>query len=64
MIVIEIQKGESIEKALKRYKYKVIKTKQIDMLRERQEFVKKSVTKRMKKQKAKYKQYIQHMESK
>jgi small subunit ribosomal protein S21 len=64
MIVIEIQKGESIEKALKRYKYKVIKTKQIDMLRERQEFVKKSVTKRMKKQKAKYKQYIQHMETK
>lgn len=56
MIVIEIQKGESIEKALKRYKYKVIKTKQIDKLRERQEFVKKSVTKRMKKQKAKYKQ--------
>lgn len=64
MIVIEIQKGESIEKALKRYKYKVIKTKQIDMLRERQEFVKKSVTKRMKKQKAKYKQYLQHMETK
>jgi small subunit ribosomal protein S21 len=64
MIVIEVQKGESIEKALKRYKYKVIKTKQIDMLRERQEFVKKSVTKRMKKQKAKYKQYIQHMETK
>lgn len=64
MIVIEVQKGESIEKALKRYKYKVIKTKQIDMLREKQEFVKKSVTKRMKKQKAKYKQYIQHMETK
>lgn len=64
MIVIEVQKGESIEKALKRYKYKVIKTKQIVMLRERQEFVKKSVTKRMKKQKAKYKQYLQHMETK
>ncbi len=64
MIVIEIQKGESIEKSLKRYKYKVIKTKQIDKLRERQEFVKKSVTKRMKKQKAKYKQYLQHMETK
>jgi|APGre2960657404_1045060.scaffolds.fasta_scaffold15918_3 small subunit ribosomal protein S21 len=64
MIVIEVQKGESIEKALKRYKYKVIKTKQIDMLRERQEFVKKSVTKRMKKQKAKYKQYLQHIDTK
>ena len=64
MIVIEVQKGESIEKALKRYKYKVIKTKQIDMLRERQEFVKKSVTKRMKKQKAKYKQYLQYIDTK
>jgi len=64
MIVIEVQKGESIEKALKRYKYKVIKTKQIDMLRKRQEFVKKSVTKRMKKQKAKYKQYLQHIDTK
>jgi small subunit ribosomal protein S21 len=64
MIVIEVQKGESIEKALKRYKYKVIKTKQIDMLRERQEFVKKSVTKRMKKQKAKYKQYLKHIDTK
>jgi small subunit ribosomal protein S21 len=64
MIVIEVQKGESIEKALKRYKYKVIKTKQIDMLRERQEFVKKSVTKRMNKQKAKYKQYLQHIDTK
>ena len=64
MIVIEVQKGESIEKALKLYKYKVIKTKQIDMLRERQEFVKKSVTKRMKKQKAKYKQYLQHIDTK
>jgi len=64
MIVIEVQKGESIEKALKRYKYKVIKTKQIDMLRERQEFVKKSVTKKMKKQKAKYKQYLQHIDTK
>jgi len=64
MIVIEVQKGESIEKALKRYKYKVIKTKQIDMLSERQECVKKSVTKRMKKQKAKYKQYLQHIDTK
>lgn len=64
MIVIEVQKGESIEKALKRYKYKVIKTKQIDMLRKRQEFVKKSVIKRMKKRKAEYKQHLQHMETK
>ena len=64
MIVIEVQKGESIEKALKRYKYKVIKTKQIDMLRERQEFVKKSVTKRMKKKTAKSKHYLQHIDTK
>ena len=29
MIVIEIKKGESIEKALKRYKFKVSKTRQL-----------------------------------
>ena len=58
MIVIQVKKGESIDKALKRYKYKVIKTKQIEQLREKQEFVKKSVKKREQKEKAKYKQSL------
>jgi len=33
MIKIILEKGESLEKALKRYKHKVIKTKQIEQLR-------------------------------
>jgi small subunit ribosomal protein S21 len=56
MIVIEVKKGESIDKALKRYKFKVIKTKQMEKLRDGQEFTKKSVEKREKKQKAIYQQ--------
>lgn len=54
MIHIEIKKGENIDKALKRYKYKVIKTKQLEQLRNKQEFVKKSVQKREDKLKAIY----------
>ena len=59
MIVIKIEKGESLEKALKRYKYKVIKTKQIEELRARQEYVKNTTKKREKMKKAKYVQKIQ-----
>ena len=58
MIKIIIGKGESLEKALKRYKHKVIKTKQIEELRARQEFVKKTTLKREQINKAKYKQQI------
>jgi small subunit ribosomal protein S21 len=58
MIKIIIGKGESLEKALKRYKHKVIKTKQIEQLRARQEFVKKTTLKREQMKKAKYKQQI------
>jgi small subunit ribosomal protein S21 len=58
MIKIILEKGESLEKALKRYKYKVIKTKQIEELRARQEYVKKTTLKREQMKKAKYKQQI------
>ena len=58
MIKIIIEKGESLEKALKRYKHKVIKTKQIEQLRARQEYVKKTTLKREQIKKAKYKQQI------
>jgi len=54
MIHIEIKKGENIDKALKKYKYKVIKTKQLEYLRKKQEFVKKSVQRRKDKLKAVY----------
>ena len=46
MIVIKIEKGESLDKALKRYKHKVISSKQIEELRKRQEYVKKTTIKR------------------
>ena len=59
MIVIKVEKGEGLEKALKRYKYKVIKTKQIEELRARQEYVKNTTKKREKMKKAKYVQKLQ-----
>ena len=46
MIIVEVKNANSLESALKTYKFKVFKTKQIDKLRQRQEFVKPSVTRR------------------
>jgi small subunit ribosomal protein S21 len=46
MIIINISKEKNIESALRTYKTKVQKTKQIQKLRERQEFVKPSVVRR------------------
>ena len=62
MIIIKVGKNENIEKALKRYKFKVYKTKQIDEIRNRKEYVKKSEKKRNQKQKAKYVQKIKGSE--
>jgi len=62
MIIIEVGKGENIEKALKRYKRK---TNQIGIsreLREREQFTKPSVKKRAVKQKAKYIQKLRDAE--
>jgi small subunit ribosomal protein S21 len=54
MIVIDVTKEKSIETALKTYKSKVQKTKQVQELRGRQVFVKPSVKKRAEKLKAVY----------
>jgi small subunit ribosomal protein S21 len=54
MIIIKVGKNENIEKALKRYKFKVFKTKQLDNIRERQHHVKKSEKRRKQIEKAKY----------
>jgi small subunit ribosomal protein S21 len=54
MLIIEIKNEKSLESALRTYKQKVQKTKQIQKLRERQEFVKPSVRKRTQKLKAIY----------
>lgn len=56
MIIIKLNKKESIEKALKRYNYRVYKIKQLDQLRENEFFEKKSIKKRKQKKKAMYSQ--------
>lgn len=54
MIIVNIKSGDSIERALKTLKSKVIKTKQNQKLREKTEYTKKSVVKRAQILKAKY----------
>jgi len=54
MIIIKINNGDNIEKALKTLKSKVIKTKQTQKLFERKEYTKKSVLRRKQILKAKY----------
>jgi small subunit ribosomal protein S21 len=60
MIIIDLSKEKSIESALRAYKQKVQKTKQIQKLRGRQEFTKPSVIKREEKLKAIYVQQIKN----
>lgn len=55
MLKIIVKEGESIERALKRYKRKHRDVKQMKEIRQRQEFTKKSVLKRETKKKAIYK---------
>ena len=54
MIIVKLNNNITIEKALKLYKSKVIKTRQSKELSKRKEFVKKSVIKRTELSKAKY----------
>lgn len=54
MIIVEVKNSNSIENALKTYKFKVFKTKQIEKLRDRIEYKKPSVIKRNEKNKAKF----------
>jgi small subunit ribosomal protein S21 len=54
MIIIDLSKEKSIETALRTYKNKVQKTKQIQQLRDRQVYIKPSVKKRDEKLKAIY----------
>ena len=55
MLIIKIKKG-NIERALKEYKGKVIRTRQMRKLNERKEFEKPSSRRRKEKIKGKYKQ--------
>lgn len=54
MLIVKIENGQNLEKALKVLKGKVIKTKQNEKLRERLQYEKKSISKRNQKLKAKY----------
>jgi small subunit ribosomal protein S21 len=54
MLIVDLSKEKSIESALRTFKGKVLKTKLVQKLREKQEFIKPSVTKRKQKLKAVY----------
>ena len=56
MIIVPVKNEKSLEQALKTYKFKIYKTKQIQILQERQEFTKPSVKKRAQKKKSQYRQ--------
>ena len=56
MLIIDVRSGESIDKALKRYKRKSINTRVIRELRNRREFVKPSVKRRKETLKAIYRE--------
>jgi|LauGreDrversion4_2_1035121.scaffolds.fasta_scaffold307345_1 ribosomal protein S21 len=62
MLIVEV-KNNNIEKALKVLKGKVIKTKQLNILKGRKEFQKKSVKRRTEINKAKYVQSKKDSES-
>ena len=62
MLKVIIKDGDTIEKSLKTFKRKVMNTKLIKEMRDRQEFEKPSVTRRKKKLKAKYVQQLKNAE--
>jgi len=59
MIIVPIKEGESIERALKKFKRKFEKTGIVRELRSRQAFSKKSVIQRDAKKRAIYRQQLQ-----
>jgi small subunit ribosomal protein S21 len=58
MIIVPVKEGESIDRALKKYKRKYEKTGVVKELRERQQFTKPSIKKRSQRLKAIYIQQI------
>lgn len=62
MLIIPVKEGESIERALKKYKKKFDKTNVVKELRRRKEFIKPSVVKRQDTIRAIYKQKMQIIE--
>lgn len=62
MLVIPVKEGESIERALKKYKKKFERTGVMREMRDRQSYTKPSIQKREEKLKAIYKQKMQMAE--
>ena len=62
MIIIPVKDGESIDRALKRFKKKFMKTGTMKELRSRREFTKKSVDLRAQRIKAAYKEQLRREE--
>lgn len=60
MIIINVSEEKNIESALKTYKNRVQKSKQLLILKDKQTYVKPSVQKREKIQKSKYSQRIKN----
>lgn len=62
MLIIPVKDGESIDRALKKYKRKFDKTGVIRALRGRQQFIKPSIVERQQKLKAAHKQRLRSIE--
>lgn len=58
MIIVNVKEGESLDRALKRFKKKFEKTGVLRELRARQAYEKKSVANRIQRKKAIYKQAL------
>ena len=63
MLKIQVKEGENIERALKRYKRKFVKTTVKNQLQERKQFTKPSVERRAQIQKAEYVQGLKDQEN-
>jgi len=59
MLIIPVKEGESIDRALKKFKKKFERTGMMREVRERQQYIKKSVKKREAKLKAVYRNFIE-----
>jgi small subunit ribosomal protein S21 len=62
MIIVPVKEGETIDKALKKFKKKFEKTGIVKELRERQKFTKPSVKRREEIIRAAYRQKMQQLE--
>jgi small subunit ribosomal protein S21 len=63
MLIVKIEKGKSLDSALKELKGKVAKTKMVKELRDRQSFTKKSVKRREEVKEAIWKQSLNQEEN-